>query len=70
MQLKKQLIRTQAVIKPAKDGGFEVHIGVTIPKRGTLLGCQTWCHDNGVPIRNQEEVNRIKYGNMPIQEMM
>lgn len=68
MQLKNQLIRTRAIIKPARDGGFEVRIGTTIPKRGTLTGCEQWCRENDVPIRNQDEINRHKYGNMPIQE--
>lgn len=54
----------------SNQGLWEVHIGVTIPYRGQLWGAESWCHDNNVPVSNRNEINRIKTGNMPVEEMM
>lgn len=47
---------------------WAVHIGVTIPYFGTLYACELFCQQNKIIIRNQAEVNRIKYQNMPSWE--
>ena len=54
----------------SNQGVWEVHIGVTIPYRGQLWGAELFCNNNKIPISNRGEINRIKTGNMPVQEMM
>lgn len=51
------------------QGLWEVHIGVTIPYRGQLHGCEVWCQQNKLPISNQAQINRVKYNRMPVEEM-
>ena len=70
MQTKEQAIQTKAVIAycEARDC-FTVAVGMTRPHYGSLFSCEQWCRDRGIPVRNQDELNRIKYGNMPIHEM-
>lgn len=47
---------------------FGVHIGITIPYYGQLYACELFCKQNGITIRNRDEINRIKTGNMPVWE--
>lgn len=47
---------------------FRVNVGHTIVHFGTLFSCEEWARQNSVPVRNQEELNRIKYSNMPVHE--
>lgn len=70
MQLKTNLIEERATIAydEARDC-FAVHIGITRPHFGGLFSCEQWCRDRSIPVKNQDEINRIKYHNMPVQEM-
>lgn len=45
-----------------------VHIGVTIVHFGTMFSCEEWARMHAMPISNQDEINRVKYSGMPIQE--
>lgn len=47
---------------------FRVDIGIAIVHFGSLFSCEEWARMNAVPVANQDEINRIKYGNMPVQE--
>lgn len=47
---------------------FCVHIGITIPFYGTINECELWCNQRHIGIRNQLDVDRIKYQNMPVWE--
>lgn len=70
MQLKSQAIKEKARITYSYERNeYVVMIGVTMPKSGTLNSCVGWCRDKGIPIRNQDQINRIKYSNMPEQEV-
>lgn len=64
-------IHQRAVIRwNEREQQWEVHVGVVIFYASKdLLACKRWCNDRNIPIRNQGEVNRILYENMPIQEM-
>jgi|AntRauTorckE6833_2_1112554.scaffolds.fasta_scaffold48872_3 hypothetical protein len=69
MQLKSQAIKEQARVSyDYSRNRYTVMIGVTMPHSGTLTSCEQWCRERGISIRNQDQVNRIKYGNMPEQE--
>ena len=47
---------------------FRVDVGVTAVHFGTLFSCEEWARLQSVPVRNQQEINRIKYNNMPTWE--
>lgn len=47
---------------------WAVHCGLVIPYHGTLYACELFCQQNDIMVRNQAEINRIKYQNMPIWE--
>lgn len=62
-------IQQQAVIRWCEHRQlWGVHIGITVPYFGTLYACELFCQQNKITIRNQAEVNRIKYQNMPSWE--
>lgn len=46
-----------------------VAIGVRLVHFGTLFSCEEWARNNNVPVANQDEVNRFKFGNMPVEEV-
>lgn len=47
-----------------------VCIGIHMVHFGTLFSCEEWARLNTMPVRNQDELNRVKYRNMPAQEML
>lgn len=47
---------------------WRVDIGIAAVHFGTLFSCEEWARTNEVPVRNQAEINRIKYNNMPSWE--
>lgn len=70
MQLKSQVVREKARISyDYTRNQYVVMIGVTMPKSGTLNSCIGWCRDRGIPIRNQDQVDRIKNGSTPDEEV-
>ena len=48
---------------------FRVDIGIHIVHFGTLFSCEEWARRNAMPVANQAEINRVKYNNMPVNEM-
>lgn len=71
MQTVNVLIREQAlIVHDERRDTWAVKVGNTMPHFGGLFSCEQWCRDRNIPVRNQDEVNRVKYGNMPVQEMM
>lgn len=64
-------IKEQAVIRwSILHQVWEVHVGIAILyAHSDLRRCKNWCNDSDISIRNQEEINRVLYENMPVQEM-
>lgn len=52
-----------------RDKCYYAMVGHIIACRGSLSKCEMYCQTAGYPIRNKDEVNRIKYQNMPVSEM-
>jgi len=70
MQLKQQAYKTRARVSyDYRNNRYTVNIGVTVPHSGTLRSCIQWCQDNGIPIRNSEQVQRLMDGAEPSQEV-
>lgn len=64
-------IKEQCIIKyDTARGVWCVAIGISLVHFGTIWSCEEWARQNGVPVRNQAEINRIKYQNMPTWECM
>lgn len=64
-------IKEQArIVYNTEQDIWEVHYGLIIAYRGMLFGCELWCRTRAIPISNLDEINRIKYRSMPVQEMM
>jgi hypothetical protein len=61
--------QTARIVFDKKRNTMTVQIGVTIPHFGSLYSCEEWCDGRGIKITNIGEVNRLKYNNMPVQEM-
>lgn len=52
-----------------KNQCFEVHTNDQgIVTAGQLWAAEKYCSDNGYAVRNQQEINAIKRGNMPVAE--
>jgi len=47
---------------------WAVHVGISLVHFGTLFSCEEWARMNAMPVRNSEELYRIKYNNMPTWE--
>lgn len=63
------VIKNQCVIRyDTQRQCFRVDVGIRAVHFGTLYSCEEWARLSKVPIRNIEEVNRIKYNNMPAWE--
>ena len=63
--------KSEVKIVPMVEAGTEWKVmqGTFQMYRGTLIRCINYCHVNDMPVANQDEINRIKYGNMPVEEM-
>ena len=70
MQTKKQIQNRCVIRYDNQRQCFRVDVGIVVVHFGTLFSCEEWARINKIPVRNQEEINRIKYSNMPVQEMM
>lgn len=60
---------TARIVHDKKRNTMAVQLGVMMPHFGTLFSCEQWCNARGIKIANIGEVNRLKYNNMPVQEM-
>jgi len=70
MQTKQNIIEERArIVYDGMRDTFAVRIGVAFVHFGSLFSCEQWCRERGIPVKNQQEINRIKYHNMPVQEM-
>lgn len=62
-------IKNTCVIRYDEQRGcFRVDIGIAIVHFGSVFSCEEWARINQVPVRNQGDINRIKYNNMPVWE--
>lgn len=68
MQLKRQITNRCVIRYDEQRQRFRVDVGIITVHEGTLFSCEEWARRNDVPVRNQEEINRIKYNNMPAWE--